>query len=88
MANKLTKLVFGRHKHRLARFTETPTKTDVVVRDWPILLSTYRSSLKLTQAQHAEMLAVSLRAVQSWEQGKRSPSVDVAERIVKLCCLK
>ncbi len=33
-----------------------------------------RSKLKLSQAQFAKMLNISMRTVQDWEQGRRSPA--------------
>src|SRR4051812_32681305 len=50
-------------------------------RNMPVLLKmtmeefqTLRSRLQLSQAEFARMLCVSVRTVQNWEQGRRSPT--------------
>lgn len=85
MANNSPIFVFGRHARQTERFTESSTKV-TVKKDWPAVLNAYRSQHSLTQEQLARQLTVSLRALQSWEQGHRSPRSDVAARIDKLCC--
>lgn len=51
---------------------------------FPNRLKQIRQSLKLTQAEMADQCDVSLSALQRYEKGSSSPSVDFLERIARL----
>lgn len=44
-----------------------------IVKDWPKYLRNYREANKITQAQLADKLMISKRAVENWEGGINTP---------------
>lgn len=51
--------------------------------NWPLRLDQLRKALKLTQAEAAEKLGISVRTWQNWEQGRTRPDT-AAVRLMHL----
>ena len=51
--------------------------------DWPKRLDKLRKSLKLTQAEAAAKLGISVRTWQNWEQGRTRPDM-AAVRLLQI----
>lgn len=44
-----------------------------------------REKAVLTQAEFAQLIKVSLRTVQSWEQGRSEPSIKFKRKVIAFC---